>query len=374
MWLHYFLIIYILAVGIFLGAGKQTNLKRKTYIVLTFGVFLILMAFRAESVGNDTVSYVRLFRDISLTGDVSIYFSRYEIGYLYLNKILSLITTQPQVIIIVTSVITIFGFARFILKYSEIPWLSTYLFFTLRYYGTSMNIVRLNIAIVIILLSYDFLIQSKLLKFIFTVILASLFHRTAIVFLIAWPITKLNYNYKTLGTSLVTTFSLYVLFPVIFPLLLFVFPIYQYYLDSTYMDGNIRTASIMNMLVGLSIVVFGIFISYKKNHFKEKVECGDINLIKNLNGNLKKMLFLIMAGVSITFVSFRFNLLGRVDSYFIVFSCVYLPNIIKQLKNRKLINLIIFIVVLLFFTYATTIQIIRPEWNVIYPYRFFWQS
>jgi len=48
-----------------------------------------------------------------------------------------------------------------------------------------------------------------------------------------------------------------------------------------------------------------------------------------------------------------------------------LPNAINQIQDKNLRVLINFIVVILFFLYATAILIVRPEWNIIYPYRFF---
>lgn len=373
MWLHYFLIIYIVLWGLVLGTGKQPKIKRRLYIILTFGLFTVLAAFRAENIGNDTVEYLRIFKDISLAGDMSNYIWRYEIGYLWLNKILSLLTPQPQIILIVTSVIIMVGFARFIYKHSQMPWLSTYLFFTLGYYGMSMNTIRLSIAIVIILFSYDYLRKQELIKFILAVILAFLFHRTAIVFLLAWPITKLKFNYKTVMYAGIGSVLIYTIFPIILRILLKIFPTYEYYLGSLYLNGEIRLASVMNLLVGISIIVMGVFVNYhKQNNTIAYANNNTLNIAerKILDGQF--MTLLLVAGTSVIFISFNFNLLNRVGDYFLVFSIVYLPNAIKQLKDKKLEILIIYTVVVLFFAYSTMILIMRPEWNIIYPYNFYW--
>lgn len=369
MWLHYFLIIYTIITGILFGNLKSGR-NKFIYITLTFGFFIVLSALRSSGVGNDTTEYIRLFENISSAGNISGYSLRYEAGYLYLNKLLSLLSSNSQIIIIVTSIIIMGGFARFIYKYSNNLFLSVYLFFTLGYFGMSMNTIRLNIAIVVVLFSYDFLREKKLIKFIITVFLASLFHRTAIIFLLAWPITKLKFSRKTIGVSVVCSVSLYMFFPIILQLALKFFPIYQYYVGSTYLDGNTRLASVMNFLVGLSILVFGIYTNY---HNKERIELS--NKLKNTYSNdAGNMLLLLLTGVSITLVSFNFNLLDRVGDYFFVFSIVYLPNAINSIrdKNKKLI--FGFIVVVLFFVYSTMIQIMRPDWNVIYPYEFFFNN
>lgn len=377
MWLYYFLIVYILVLAISLGVNTQNSFKKKAYIFLTFGLFTIMASLRSENVGNDTIVYISLFKSILVMDDLTAFVGRYEIGYLYLNKLLSLIFSNPQIILIVTSFFTMFGFATFINKYSKVTWLSVYLFFTLRFFDTTMNVIRLNIAIVLILFAYDFLRQKKLFNFILIVIAAFLFHRTAIVFLLAWPITKLKFNYKTVTFIIISSLLLYIGFSSILYTMFKIFPTYQYYLDSVYLDGEIRLASVMNILVGISIILLGVSAKYyKKNNLISnnivKITPNFLDEEKEAINDGENMLLLLIVGVAFTFLSFKFNLLGRVGSYFLVFSIVYLPNSINQLKNKKLVAVIIFIVVVLFFAYATCIQIIRPEWNRIYPYTFFW--
>lgn len=370
MWLHYAIIFYVLSTGIIFGRTTQKRLKRKTYLILTFGVFTFLSALRSSHVGNDTSAYIGLFNDIAITGDISKYSWRYEFGYLYLNKFLSLLSSNSQIIIIVTSILIMVGFARFIYKYSNNLWLSVYLFFTLGYFGMAMNTIRQNIAIVILLFSYDFIKEKNLFKFIITVFIASAFHRTAIIFLLAWPITKLKFSYKTIVTAAVGGLSLYILFPIVLQTMFRFFPNYQYFLGSSYLDGDIRLASIMNFLVGLSVLIFGVFTKY---HNKNIYTCSKLNtksgVIVNDANNMS--LFLLVA-CSITFISLKFSLLDRVGEYFFVFTIVFLPNALNSIRDKNIRALLSFIIVVLFFVYSTTIQIIRPEWNIIYPYRFFW--
>ena len=374
MWLYYSLIIYILLLGAILGVEKQSFFQKKCLIFFSFGLFLFIAAFRSEQIGNDTAEYLRIFRSISYSGDISRFAWRFESGYLYLNRILGLLTSQEQSIIVFTSLITMLGFARFIYKYSKVPWLSVYLFFTLGYFSMFMNTIRLNIAIVLILYSFDFIEKRNFLKFLLIVIFASLFHRTAIVFLVAYFITEYKFNRKIISSAVIVSLISFLIFPEMFSLLIRVFPTYSYYIGSVYLDGNIRIASVLNMLVGLSIMFFS-YISQRNTNRGSLV---------NINRNSKqgkneilvdsdeKMLLLILIGVSVTFISFRFNLLDRVGEYFLVFSCVVLPNSIRKMTDKRTRLLIYYLVIVLFFIYSTTIVLFRPEWNIIYPYKFFW--
>lgn len=368
IWLYYVLILYIIFVGILFNGMDKKDFRKKMYIIITFGLFTVLAALRSSQVGNDTSEYLRLFDSILFNKDISVYYWRYEKGYLLLNKILSLVTNNAQIILIVTSVIIMGGFARFVYKYSNNIWLSVYMFFTLGYFGSSMNTIRLNIAIVIILYSYDFLREKKAIKFIITVIIASLFHKTAIIFLLAWPITKLRFSYKTIAIAIVGSTGMYAFFPIILKGLLRFLPTYQYYLGSSYLDGNVRLASIMNFLVGLSTLIFGIITNYHNKKIKTETYIQDYKKVNDA----ENMLLFLLAGICITLISFNFSLLDRVSTYFFIFIIVYFPNAIKSMRDSKARLLASFIVVIIFFVYATTIQIMRPEWNVIYPYQFFW--
>ncbi|MDN3425677.1 EpsG family protein [Planococcus notacanthi] len=369
MWLFYLLIIYILVLGAFLGFSNKSDLKKNMYIYFTFGLFLILSAFRGENVGNDTINYLNLFKEISVSDNLSLFSPRFEVGYVYLNKVLSYFSSNPQIILIVTSIIIMLGFARFISKYSKIPWLSVYLFFTLGYYGMSLNTIRLNIAIVLVLLSYDFLKNKKAFRFIFVIILASLFHRTAIFFLIAWPLIKMKITLKTIAIFCLVSIGMYFSFPSLLSMSLSLFPTYGYYVGSDYLNGEVRLASVMNMLVGISIALLGILINHQK-HINEKKEIS-FKTKERDNEDNHNMLILLFTGISLIFISFRFNLLDRIGDYFIVFAIVYLPNVMVQLKDSKLRYTLIYFIILLFFAYVATIQMLRPEWNEIYPYSFF---
>lgn len=379
MGLYYFLIIYILMFSVLIFGKKSSLNRNKIYLILTFGLFGIIGALRGVTVGNDTLEYLNIYNRIRETGDIYALTWRYEIGYLYLNKVLGLFFSNQQAIIVLTSALIMFGYAKFIDKYSRCVWMSVYLFFVFRFFDMSMVVVRLNIAIVFILFSYDFLRQRKLIKFVVLVLIASLFHRTAIVFLISWPITKLKFNYKTIIFMLIGSLILYGSFELVFNILLKIFPTYSYYLDSSYLNGEVRLASIINLLISFIISLFGLILHYQsinkkklyksdyyKNNKLEKFE-------KNINDN-EIMALVIVSGAAINIWALRFNLFDRVSTYFQVFCIVYLPNIIIKIKNKKLVVLILFVVMVMFLLYSISINIMRPEWNGIYPYSFFWEN
>lgn len=368
MWLYYFNVIYIIFFGFFVKANNNITSK-KVYLFFTFAYLGILAAFRGKTIGNDTEFYMQLFDSISAVENVSVYSPRFELGYVYLNKFLSIFTSNPQIILIVSSLIIFYCFMRFIKKYSSNIPLSVFLFFALGYFSMAMNTIRLSLALSIVLISYDFLRNNKIVKFIILIILAFLFHRTAIIFLLAWPITYLKYSKKVLIAVMIVAVGVYIFFGAILDVLFQIFPTYSYYIDSSYLDGQIRIASILNFFVGIAIILLGICARFYDNKDASKGHANSAYLL-----DAKNMWYYILLSSVITFVSFKFNLLDRVGDYFLVFSIVYLPNAINSLKNRKLSVTISYIVFILFFIYSTAILYLRPEWNRIYPYYFFWSN
>lgn len=368
MWLYFALILYIFLLGF-------ASIPRNIYLMLTLGVLTFLSAVRASCIGNDTAEYMSIF-SASPNIELNVFEMRYEMGYVLLNKVLYNISSNPQIILIVSSIIIGLGYYKFICKYSIIPMLSVFLFFTFGYWGQMTNIIRQGIAIVIVLFSFDYIKSRKLFKFILIIIIAMLFHRTAIIFLIAYPLSFLKVNLKTGFIAFIISIGGLFFFDFIINKVLLMFPTYSYYLDSAYLDGNVRSATIINIIIVCIILCFGITV----NKYTSKNQLVDNPAYKHTNKNTKfnqkdfeTISIFLLIGIIVSILSLKFNLLDRVCNYFNVFSIIYLPNIISRIRDRKLIIFISMIITLLFFGYATTIQILRPEWNHIYPYKFFWQ-
>lgn len=365
MLLPVILLLIIVLFGIL--SKKISKRSIQVYLIIIFIIFGVLVGFRNGNIGNDTVIYLKVFNNISNSGEIIQYVPRFEYGYLYLNLILSKITDNEQSILIITGFFTMLIYFLFISKYSKLIWLSIFLFFTLGYFGMAMNTIRLQIAIVITILSYAFLRKNKLIPFLMLVIIAFFFHRTAIIFLLAWPIVKLKLNFKIIFFSFLGTLILFFSFPYFLNLLIRIFPTYEYYLDSVYNDGNIRLASIINFILGAGMLVVGSMIKPRNSNPQDILNDKKNNIINDYN-NMKNLIFF---GILLIFISLNFNLLDRVGDYFIVYGIIFLPNSITKIRNINIKTVIKTLIVVLLTIYYFSILIYRPEWNRVYPYEFF---
>lgn len=322
------------------------------FILLTF-----LCILRSPVVGNDTYHYISIYSYIRDTQDgLKDLLMRYEPGYLYLNKVVSIFFSNPQSILIITGLITGIGYYSFIHKYSYSVILSIFMFICLRYYDQTLNIIRECIALCIILYSYRFICTKRFLLFLLSVVCATFFHKTSIVFLLAWWICKIKISSKNFGLLFIITLLLTFQFNTIFSSLITVVKVYSYYDGGQYF-GETRLATIMNIIV--NSFFFIIALKIRNIH-------GD-----KLSEHIDRMLLLWYIGICILFVSTQFNLLDRIATYYLVFSIVVYPNMISLLVRNKIRYQWTILSIIILLTYYSTIIFYRPMWNRIFPYEFF---
>ena len=330
-------------------------------------MFYLLLAFRHETVGNDTAAYFDAYHRISglSFSDLLDYEGRFEIGYLFINRILSWLISDPQFLLIITGIFILVSNARFIYRYSNIVWLSVLWYFLWRYFDANMNIIRQAIALGCILYSYSFLRIRRFWPFLLWVVIAACFHISAIVFIISWFVTKIRFRVNYLigyvfGLLITCFLSSY------FINLLFKYNIvYAYYIDSDYLSGG-KIAPLLNLLVNLCIIGIGIKTGSYKYPAKSEWNKGKLRVIYDNN----IMLNLLLVASFIQVIGLSFAMLERVAAYFQIFSIVFLPNSLKCIRRKEWYILSLFLVILVSIAYYLIIITYRPDWNKVCPYRF----
>ena len=190
-------LLWILSKGdkIYVIMPPQYRAKRAS-IFLTgafLGIFLV-MAFRGDSVGVDTNTYIRYFHEVAnlswknlLTAQGRYYFST-EIGYMLLEKVVSLITSNAQWIIGISALIFLLGNYQVIERYSKHTIVALTSFLCVGAYLTSMNLMRQSIAVGLCCLCWINIQNSKYKRAIAWLVLACSFHLSAIIFVVAFTI------------------------------------------------------------------------------------------------------------------------------------------------------------------------------------------
>lgn len=177
---------------------RQLNDKQKRQLQYFLTVIAILPMFllfvlRYKYIGADTIGYVRFFenevRKYTFAELLNSELIRTEVGYRVYVKLISLFTNNYTVFFLVNGLVIFGGLLHFSRKYTENPFVFFFLFMALGTYNFMETGLRQAIAMVICVWSIDFLNDKKIIRFILLVVLASLFHQSAIIFLILLPLS-----------------------------------------------------------------------------------------------------------------------------------------------------------------------------------------
>lgn len=353
LWQYYLLIVIVAIQGLF--CLKNNN---KIFLFITFLELFFVSGCRNWNIGNDTISYVHTF--IASFSQIDLSYSHMEKGFLLFNKILSLFTENPQSILIVTSFCILSVIFCFIYKYSKFVFLSTLIFVILEFSGT-LNIVRQEMSLIIILLGFVFVVERKILYFLIFCILAATFHKVAILALLLYFIYPLNIKMKNIFVILISAIFVFIFIAPIIEEVINVTGRYQSYVGNILMGEELKIASIVKTLISFLIFLFcfvSYFFIYKKND--------------NHNMFVIRPQFLLlssMIALCIHFISIRGTVLERTAIYFSFFNIIAIPSFVNCYPKSIKLILSLFIIGL-FVLYKSIVFVYRPEWNHVLPFEF----
>ena len=170
-----------LGLGILLCEFRPNQRKKIAYLAAAFGFMWFLGTFR-DGTGYDYEAYINIFSDcIAFSWGEMFERVNFEPGFLILTKLMTYFVDNSILMYGIYTALILVPVAVFLYRYSDNLWLSTYLFIALTFFATSMNFIRQSIAASIVLWCYPFLKRKKIVPYLFVVLLASLFHRTALI-------------------------------------------------------------------------------------------------------------------------------------------------------------------------------------------------
>jgi hypothetical protein len=311
----------MMAIVLLLALVMHGNKKACTWYILIscLLMFCILGLRDAYTIGNDsTTSYLHLYERLGKTSWGDIYSSSkdgYNIGFSYLMKIVySISGGNYQTFIVLTSAIIMICFAHFVKRYSVSPVQSFCYYWGLLLYAFTFSAEKQGIAMAVLLLAFDAIIDKKVLKFILLVILASLFHFPALVFMPAYWIAKIRIGrsyYLTLAAILILTY--------IFrdQLLQLMMDVYGNEEESYSMEG-IRFLG-NKVIIMLIIVVAALLL---------RTPTRDDRIYNIL------LEFMGIAIVFQTFCGYN-NIFERLADYYFQYATVFIPMVFDKAENRN---------------------------------------
>ncbi len=367
--IYFGFIILIILQHFIITARNNTERSRKLYICLCGIELFLFLGFRSVSSGYDNLGYAEAFK---IAMQSSSWYPNpvpwMEYPFVLIMKSLSLLCTHPQILFLASSAFIVYSGMRLIYKYTTIPWLGVFAWLTFGKIMFEADIMRQSIAYSIVFFGFDFIIKRKFIPFLLAVLTAALFHKSALILVILYPISLIRLNKTNIFIVGMTFVVLLLLAPVIIRLAYIIMPMYSYYADSDIAARSFKFGSLIKMGISMSVFFLGIFALNIRNH-------SDTKFLDTKEGRIYSVSMILILFSAFSYaLSFFSGIFERLAQYFTVFNIIAIPQIFMLLNKSRAKSLLVFITCLLIMSYQIVLVNYRPDWNLFVPYEPFWQN
>lgn len=343
-------LIILLGVTILLAWGSQRKValfkygtssapKQGDLCLFLLVIFWSLFAgLRTE--WNDTGAYISIFKDSELIGEFiknpeNFSFTQNPLFYLAMSLFRSF-TDQSWIFLTACALFVNISFIKFIKRFTPEDdfAFSIYLFVTLGTYMFTLEAVKQVLAMAILLYAINGLLNKKYIKFFLLVIIATLFHTYAIMFIVLPLFVSKPWRINTYAVVVITLFVL------------------------RNFQGTITAIIGYADSVGKEIAEYEVFTGYGMNIFRVAVYAivplATFVYQKKLIPFMDRRQYLL---TNMSILSFMFilmatqdgaNMFGRMAKYLEVGSSCMMPWILRNMFNRRSLRIAVVIVMLLF--------------------------
>ena len=335
---------------------KLGNLKfnSRLYVLLCCLELILLAGLRGYTVGADTAVYLdaidyygslpfidRLFASLVFPFD-------FEVGYFFLTKLCTFLFIGKSGFLFIVAILTYVPVFAAIYKHSSVPYISIVSYFAFGMFSYSLGVFRQMIAISILLCGWKYIVERRFFKYLLVVLLAMLFHSTAVIALCLYVLYGIKWRRVIL---LLIPCELVLLFcgRYVVALAVKLLPQYAHYIGGKF---DQQGGSYL-MLLLLNVVLFIAVIMSKRGRFKDDV-----------------VVCALILAVLLQAVGYSMALFGRVVPYFSIYLLFAIPDIVYGMgKNWRKPAGVVAVAVLLFLAY----RLISSN-QYITPYYLFFQN
>lgn len=349
-----------LLIGLLFIAFEGNNGKRSNKYLLIMGIIIFFFfSCRSKYVGSgDALFYFNLwerFSNIPFNGLPIILGIDLEKGYIVSTWLLSHIFHDGQFIFVFAGIIYTLSICKFIKENVEDYILGFLAFNSFGLFSFFLQGIRQSIAICICLLAINYCKEKKPVKFLVMILIATLFHASAAIFICAYFIYGFKVNYKTV-------FFVAVLAMLTPNILRLVTNVANMLMNEAYVGGSTETTygGTMTMIMYTIIIIYLLLLHKETSNEVEQ---------EYLNFSFNFFMFTI-ATVFFAARFFYISVFERASYYFMLFSIPALEYTEKRYDERS--KRIIQIAFIIFFT-ALAIYKSGPA-ATVYDYRFFWNE
>ncbi|MCR4720055.1 MAG: EpsG family protein [Firmicutes bacterium] len=348
MGIYLLLSIMPMVISLMFRDGNVNGDKKRPYCIICGAFLILVLGLRSKYLGStDTQNYYNMMDSAIKASGWKDYYDEdgVEIGFQFFVFLLSRVFHHPQWIIFISTAIYVSSMFIFCYRYSDNVRLSITMYICLEIMMFNMQGMRQSIAMSICLFAYVFAEKKKLLPFAALIIVATLIHKTAILFSVVYLLSFIKLK------------PLHV-FAVIIGIFVFVyFSQYLMGLANNFWGKEYTEKALSGGYVALSIyiLIFAFCMIASKYPLKENID--------------SMMLYVLLIG----FVSYAERYIGvraseRISFYFTFSQLILLPNTLENgkidEKDKIVVEMIVYALCVLLFMY-------RLRTSNLIPFRFF---
>lgn len=351
--LVYLSILAMIPIMALIMKPSQSRAMRLLYVWIVFGALAILAMFRGYTVGVDTNQFVSVYQNIGLNPSFSLDEYRYEPGFTLLCRFLNGISPEPQLLLVVTGAFILFAVGYTVYRLSNDVALSAFMFVAMTTYCTYLNVMRQAVAVGFVLLGYNLYIKHNWIGAIAFFYIATLFHSSAWVVLVAMALTFVSFTKKTLVAYLLVTAVMFVFSNQVTSILATLMGKERFY-----SPGHSGT----NYYGALIILIFTATIVFMCFFYMGVDSDEETNSVKPILYRHILMLWLMFVAMGV-----KVEVMVRFSYYFGIMSICIVPYALLNAKGKER-----YWVKMLFcgvcLSYFLIVEICRPEWHGVVPY------
>ena len=335
------------------AALHTKKMPRKTCLIISNIIPIAVASLRYNN-GTDYIMYARVFNNIR-NNTYSITVKSMEIGFYALVRLCTYLTSSYWFLFFLVSLIIVFFYFKGIWQESNNIVLSVLLFFLCGTFFDSFNGLRQYIAAAICFYALKYVFDGDIKKYFICVIIATLFHYSAIVLLLLYFIRKIVIN---IPKAVVLIVSVVLGGNIIFQLVLKIigYTRYRYFLNSIEFKVIPTEASIL--YISIISIIFCIIILFNKTMTERQRIMFNLQVVTEI----------------VVLLSLFIPLISRVEYYFLPIEILIIPEMIKMIKNCQIRRIICFFICLMFFMIVWWHGIINNGWYDALPYNFYFLS
>lgn len=332
------------------GITKQKFNEKVLKIMSLF--LLAFMGLRHLSIGADTSSYCKEYLLYKYYSWNMVFKQGTNYAFYVFNKIISILFPDTYVAyLFIVALISVVALYHFLKKNADNVIFSEVLLFSLGFIYFFMTGIKQTLAISILLYAYEALKKDNIFRYILLVLLATLFHNTALVFIVALFIKKFKFKKIYLAISPVFIVLAYKYQSQIFAFVKIMLQDKYYFSYGTVYSSS---SNLTGLLIQICIFATSLILLWRRLKYDKEATL---------------LLSLYTVGMCFQAMTFVLGEFFRVSMYFSIFGVILLPKAmsVQTFRQQKFISFITCLVFILYFLFFS-----GNDPNYI-PYHFFWE-